>query len=126
MNKYFFSLFPCGCFVCYKCFIGSYCICFLVSLGFFYNFFLLLSLFCALFSLSLSLSLTFIIIYESITISITIFINTIIIIIVTTKPRTIISRVNKNQMYSTYPMFIFLYKFSEDTASIFKLTPLTL
>ena len=44
---------------------------------------------------------------------------------ITTKPRTI-SLVNKNQIYSTYPMFIFLNKLSEDTASIFKFTPLTL
>ena len=27
---------------------------------------------------------------------------------ITTKPRTIISAVNKNQIYSTYPMFIFV------------------
>ena len=32
----------------------------------------------------------------------------IIIIIITTKPRHIISSVNKNQIYSTYPMFIYV------------------
>ena len=33
---------------------------------------------------------------------------------------------NNNQIYSTYPMFIFLNKLSEATASIFKFTTLTL
>ena len=31
----------------------------------------------------------------------------IVIIIITTKPRTVITRVSKNQIYLTYPMFIF-------------------
>ena len=42
------------------------------------------------------------------------------------KPKTVIATVNKNQIYSTYPMFIFLRKLSEGTASIFKFTPLSL
>ena len=52
----------------------------------------------------------------------------IIIIIITTKPRTVITTVNKNHIYFTYPMFIYIFlnKLSEDTASIFKFTPLTL
>ena len=47
-----------------------------------------------------------------------------IIIIITTKPRTVITSVNKNHIYLTY--ILFLNKLSEDTASIFKFTPLTL
>ena len=38
----------------------------------------------------------------------TVIIIIIIIIIITTKPRHIISSVNKNQIYSTYPMFVFV------------------
>ena len=50
---------------------------------------------------------------------------------ITRKPRTTISTVNKNQIYSIYPLSIFfilffLNKFSEDTVSIFKFSPLTL
>ena len=43
----------------------------------------------------------------------------IIIIIVIIIIITVITTVYKNQIYSTYPMFIFLNKLSEDTASIF-------
>ena len=43
-----------------------------------------------------------------------------------TKPITVVATVNKNEIYSTYPMFIFLNKLSEATTSIFKFTPLTL
>ena len=76
IQKYFFSLFPCKCFVCYKCFIGCYCICFLFVF-FLYSFFLLFYLV----HYFHPLSLLFIIIYESITISITIFIIIIVTII---------------------------------------------
>ena len=45
---------------------------------------------------------------------------------ITTEPGTIITALNKNQVYSKYPIFLFLNKYSEDSASIFKFTPLTL
>ena len=45
---------------------------------------------------------------------------------ITTEPGTIITMFNKNQIYSKYPLFLFLNKYSEDSASIFKFTPLTL
>ena len=41
---------------------------------------------------------------------------------ITTKPRTVVTTVNRNQIYSIYPMFIFLKKLSEATASVFKFT----
>ena len=45
---------------------------------------------------------------------------------ITTEPGTIITTLNKNQIYSKYPIFLFLNKYSEDSAFIFKFTPLTL
>ena len=45
---------------------------------------------------------------------------------ITTEPGTIITTLNKNQIYSKYPIFLFLNKNLEDSASIFKFTPLTL
>ena len=65
------------------------------------------------------ITIIIIIIYIIIIVIIIIVIVIIIIII-------IITTVNKNQIYSIYPMFIFLNKLSEDTASIFKFTTLTL
>ena len=38
---------------------------------------------------------------------VSIFIIVFIVIIITTKPRTVITTVSKNQIYLTYPMFIF-------------------
>ena len=46
--------------------------------------------------------------------------------IIRTKPRTVITAVNKNSIYSTYPMFNLSDKLWEDTATIFKFTLLTL
>ena len=51
---------------------------------------------------------TIIIIIIIIIIIVSIFIIVfIVIIIITTKPRTVITMVSKNQIYLTYPMFIF-------------------
>ena len=48
-----------------------------------------------------------IIILIIIIVSIFIIVFIVIIIIITTKPRTVITMVSKNQIYLTYPMFIF-------------------
>ena len=82
INVYFFSLFSYKCLVCYKRFIGCYCICFFV---FCCNIFFIIFILRIIFIIVIIIFTSFIIIYESITISITIFIISIIIELIHSK-----------------------------------------